>query len=70
MRSRNRRPMIRMATDPRFAGIHQHKIAAVAEPFSFPTQTTLRLVWGPRLWVAMVLLHVATLLETGCLLRG
>lgn len=60
MRYRSRRDMIAMASEPVFRDIHKFKIAGVAETFSFPSQPMLRLMAGPRLWVAMLLLLAAS----------
>jgi hypothetical protein len=42
MRYRSRRDLMKLATDPRFKDIHQFKLAAITETFSFPSQPWLR----------------------------
>jgi len=69
MRYRSRRDMIDMATDPKFNGIHKFKIAGVGETFSFPSQPIVMLLFGPRIWVAMVLLLVAAFIQIALLLK-
>jgi hypothetical protein len=54
---------MKLATDPRFKDIHQFKLAAITETFSFPSQPWLRLFVGPRLWLGLLLGLAAALLQ-------
>jgi len=69
MRYRSRRDMIDMATDPKFNSIHKFKIAGVGETFSFPSQPMVMLLFGPRLWVGLVLALLAALFQIALLLH-
>ena len=63
MRYRSRRDLIKLAGDPRFAGIHAYKLLGIPVTFSFPTQRELSVFMGPRVWVALVLALGAALLQ-------
>lgn len=62
IRYRSRRDMIELVNDPRFAGAHAFKRAAIEATFAFPTTPGFVAV-GPRIWVALVLALVAALAQ-------
>ena len=62
VRYRSRRDMIELVIDPRFAGAHLFKTAAIERTFAFPARLRL-LTFGPRLFVAVVLALLAALLQ-------
>jgi len=64
IRYRSRRDLIELVTDPRFAGAHAFKQAAIAKTFAFPTSPGLVVV-GPRIWVGLVLALAAALMQIG-----
>jgi hypothetical protein len=55
VRYRSRRDMIELASDPRFLAAHPFKISAIPVTASFPTKPGFVLVFGPRVWVALLL---------------
>lgn len=61
MRYRSRRDMMRLALHPRFAQAHPLKLLAIAQTFSFPTQTAMSLALRPRASVALLLALAAAL---------
>lgn len=63
MRYRSRRDMAKLAVDPRFTAAHPFKAAAIPVTFSFPTAPGPGLLFGPRIWVALVLALAAALLQ-------
>ncbi|MFM5895068.1 MAG: hypothetical protein ACKOQM_11660 [Novosphingobium sp.] len=63
MRYRSRRDLLKLAGDPRFAGIHAYKLLGIPVTFSFPTQRELSVFMGPRVWVALVLALGAALAQ-------
>ncbi|MFM5918464.1 MAG: hypothetical protein ACKOOL_13165 [Novosphingobium sp.] len=63
MRYRSRRDLVKLAGDPRFAGIHSYKLLGIPVTFSFPTQRELSVYMGPRVWVALVLALGAALTQ-------
>lgn len=69
-RYRSRRDMMKMAADPTFEDAHKYKVLGVAETFSFPTQTALRLYVTPRVWVFLVLALIAALAQVVILAVG
>jgi hypothetical protein len=64
IRYRSRRDMIELVTDPRFAGAHAFKEAALANTLAFPTAPAFVVV-GPKIWVALVLALLAALAQIG-----
>jgi hypothetical protein len=60
IRYRSRRDMIELVNDPRFAGDHAFKEAALESTFAFPTAPAFVTV-GPRIWVALALALAAAL---------
>jgi hypothetical protein len=60
IRYRSRRDMIVLATDPAFDPAHAYKIAAMANTLAFPV-TPAMTFFGPRVWMALVLLLLAAL---------
>jgi hypothetical protein len=62
IRYRSRRDMIELVNDPRFAGAHAFKRAAIENTFAFPATPGFVAV-GPRIWVALVLALVAALTQ-------
>lgn len=62
MRYRSRRDMIELASDPRFLAAHPFKFAAIPVTASFPTAPGFALLFGPRVWAALLLALGAALL--------
>ena len=67
MRYRSRRDMAELAADPRFSSAHLYKFAAMPQTFSFPTRPRIMLLFGPRLWVALVLALLAAFAQIAVL---
>lgn len=67
IRYRSRRDLVELVTDPRFAGIHGYKLAALANTLAFPLAPGFVVV-GPRVTVALALALVAALSQLA--LRG
>lgn len=63
MRYRSRRDLMEMILTPGFEGAHAFKRAAMPTTFSFPTQPTISLYAGPRIWMALGLALCAALLH-------
>ncbi|MEZ4281814.1 MAG: hypothetical protein R3F21_19595 [Myxococcota bacterium] len=63
MRYRSRRDLMEMILTPGFEGAHAFKLAAMPTTFSFPTQPTISLYAGPRIWLALGLALCAALLH-------
>ncbi len=61
MRYRSRRDLAALVVDPRFAGAHEFKFAAMPQTYSFPTQPQMMTLSGPKVWVALILALVAAL---------
>lgn len=62
IRYRSRRDLIELVNDPRFAGDHAWKRAAIESTFAFPA-TPGGVVVGPRVWVALLLGLLAALAQ-------
>ena len=62
IRYRSRRDLIELVTDPRFAGAHAFKLAAIESTFAFPTTPGLVVV-GPKIWVPVALTLLAALAQ-------
>lgn len=62
VRYRSRRDMMELATNEKFAPAHAHKIAAMASTLAFPVAPAL-MVFGPRIWVPVLLALIAALLH-------
>jgi len=67
IRYRSRRDLMALVTAPGFHDAHPFKIAAMPNTFSFPTQPTISLYAGPRVWVALVLALIAALVHLAAL---
>lgn len=63
VRYRSRRDMVRLVTDPYFAGIHKYKVAALRQTYAFPSKKLVSLYASPRLVVALALSLCAALLQ-------
>ena len=63
MRYRSRRDLIRLARDPQLAQVHPFKAAGIDATFSFPTHVMASFALRPRVWVALVLALVASLIH-------
>jgi hypothetical protein len=70
MRYRSRRDVALLVCDPRFAGAHDFKFAAMPNTFSFPTQPLVMALFGPRLWVALVLALIGAFAQITVLLAA
>ena len=64
IRYRSRRDLIELVNDPRFAGAHAFKRAAIESTFAFPAAPGFA-VLGPRVWVGLVLALLAALAHLG-----
>lgn len=64
IRYRSRRDLLMAATDPAFADSHIFKQAALAVTYALPTQSTGGGFLSPRIWVAMLLVSLASLAQT------
>ena len=53
-----------LALDPTCKDIHRFKIAGTAETFSFPPRPFVTLMFGPRVWLALLLALVAALVNS------
>jgi hypothetical protein len=69
MRYRSRRDLAELVIDPRFAGAHNFKFAAMPNTYSFPTQPQLMALPSPRVWVGLCLALSAALLQIVWLLK-
>lgn len=61
MRYRSRRDLAALVLDPRFAGAHEFKFAAMPQTYSFPTKPQIMTLAGPKVWVALALALAAAL---------
>jgi hypothetical protein len=61
MRYRSRRDLAKLAFDPTFDGIHKYKLLGIEATYSFPSQPSVMLLVGPRIWVGLTLALVAAL---------
>ena len=61
MRYRSRRDLAALVVDPRFAGAHEFKFAAMPQTYSFPTKPQMMTVAGPKVWVPLSLALTAAL---------
>jgi hypothetical protein len=68
MRYRSRRDLAMLASDPRFAGAHDFKFAAMPNTYSFPTHPQMLTLASPKVWVALALALMAALAQIGWLL--
>lgn len=68
VRYRSRRDMMALVLDPALRDVHALKTAGTAETFSFPAQVILSFALRPRVWVALVLALVASLVHLASLL--
>ena len=60
VRYRSRRDLMELATDPGFEDIHAYKLAAMSHTLAFPATPAVTL-FGPRVWVALLLGLLAAL---------
>jgi len=67
IRYRSRRDMMELATHPKFGPAHVFKLAAMEKTFAFPARGLV--LFGPRLWVALILALVAALAHIRLLAR-
>ncbi|HAH08541.1 MAG TPA: hypothetical protein DCL48_00410 [Alphaproteobacteria bacterium] len=67
MRYRSRRDLAELATDPRFAGAHEFKFAAMPSTYSFPTQPIMLTLMKPTYFVGLILALLAALAHLGFL---
>jgi len=63
MRYRSRRDLLRLAADPALAPVHQLKTSGVEMTFSFPARVMVSTAAGPRVWVALALALLASVLH-------
>jgi len=63
MRYRSRRDMMILVTDPRFGDSHKYKLAAIDGTISFPTQSFMSTFLSPKIWVALLLILLASLAQ-------
>lgn len=63
MRYRSRRDLAELIADPRFAGAHASKIAAIPATVSFPMQPMTMLMAGPAPTVGLIIALLAALAE-------
>jgi hypothetical protein len=61
MRYRSRRDLLALAADPSFGPVHAFKALGTDTTLSFPTQPTLMLFVGPRIWVGLILALASSL---------
>lgn len=61
IRYRSRRDLMELATHPDFGDAHVFKIAAINNTLSFPMQTGVGLLFGPKLWLGLLLALIAAL---------
>lgn len=69
MRYRSRRDLAMLASDPRFAGAHDFKFAAMPNTYSFPTRPQMMALASPVVWVGLLLALAAAMAQIGWLLR-
>jgi hypothetical protein len=69
MRYRSRRDLAHLVLDPRFAGAHDFKYAAMPNTFSFPTQPQVLALASPTVWVGLAVGLLAALAQIVWLLR-
>ena len=63
MRYRSRRDLAELVVDPRFAGAHDFKFAAMPQTFSFPTRPFMQALVSPAVTVGLVIALVAALVN-------
>ena len=68
MRYRSRRDLAMLASDPRFAGAHEFKFAAMPQTFNIPTQPRILALASPRLTVGLAITLIAAILQIAFLL--
>ena len=68
MRYRSRRDLAILVADPRFAGAHDFKFAAMPQTFSFPTRPVIMTLASPKQWVGLSIALVAALTQIALLL--
>jgi hypothetical protein len=69
MRYRSRRDLAILASDPRFAGAHDFKFAAMPNTYSFPTKPQLMALASPVAWIGLLLALAAAMAQIVWLLR-
>ena len=68
MRYRSRRDLAMLASDPRFAGAHEFKFAAMPQTFNIPTQPRILALASPRLTVGLAITLIAAILQIAFLI--
>lgn len=63
MRYRSRKDLVELALDPKFAGMHVYKLAAIQQTASFPTRTVMSFAATPKFLVPLLLLLLAALAQ-------
>ena len=61
MRYKSRRDLVELAADPRFADMHVFKTSAIEQTISFPVQLNISFFLGPKFFVPLILLLLASL---------
>ena len=63
MRYRSRRDLMKLVSDPRFKDGHKFKLAAIDGTASFPVQRQMSFYMKPQIWVPLLLIVLASLLQ-------
>lgn len=63
MRYRSRRDLMLLVSDPRFGDSHKYKLAAIDGTISFPMQSFMSTYFKPQVWVALLLILMASLAQ-------
>ena len=63
MRYRSRRDLLAMILDPAFADGHIYKLAAIERTISYPTQRIMNTSMPPNVWVLLVLVLIASIMQ-------
>lgn len=67
IRYRSRRDLMEVILNPAFSDIHGYKHQAIATTLAFPAETRMSFLLTPRLWVALLLVSLASLLHLASL---
>jgi hypothetical protein len=70
VRYRSRRDLAHLVCNPRFAGAHAFKFAAMPQTFNFPTRPMIMTLAGPRVWVGLCLALAAAVAQIALLLSA
>ena len=68
VRYRSRCDLVKLVMNPRFAGAHEFKLAAMPNTFNFPTRPIVLTLMSPRIWVGPVIALAAALIQIAILL--